>query len=106
MPFEEVRDFFYDRMNYIGELDEAAEDLFDRHGMKVGGLDTQLTALLADQLGITVLIDDGDVLSPNAKRSYDPGTKRLRLPTGHAAGVADAFRTDHRDLGDRRPTTS
>ena len=24
MPFEEVRDFFYDRKNYIGELDEAA----------------------------------------------------------------------------------
>ena len=79
MPFEEVRDFFYDRKNYIGELDEAAEHLFDRHGMKVGGLDTQLTALLDDQLGITVLIDDGDVLNPNAKRAYDPGTKRLHL---------------------------
>ena len=26
MPFEEVRDFFYDRKNYIGELDVAAED--------------------------------------------------------------------------------
>ena len=30
MPFEEVRDFFYDRKNYIGELDIAAEELFHR----------------------------------------------------------------------------
>ena len=28
MPFEEVRDFFYDRNNYIGDLDVAAEQLF------------------------------------------------------------------------------
>ena len=44
MPFEEVRDFFYDRKNYIGELDEAAESLFAGHRMRLGGLDTQLAA--------------------------------------------------------------
>lgn len=31
MPFEEVRDFFYDRKNYVDELDRAAEELFDAH---------------------------------------------------------------------------
>ncbi len=41
MPFEEVRDFFYDRKNYIGELDLAAERLFDRKRMRIGGLDAQ-----------------------------------------------------------------
>lgn len=56
--------------------------------MKVGGLDTQLTALLADQLGITVLIDDGDVLSPNAKRAYDPGTNGFTWRAGCSRGDA------------------
>lgn len=79
MPFEEVRDFFYDRKNYIGELDEAAEELFVAAKMTIGGLDGQLAALLAGRLGITVLIDNGDTLSPNAKRSYEPGSKRLHL---------------------------
>ena len=44
MPFEEVRDFFYDRKNYIGELDVAAEELFNRNHLRVGGLDGQLAA--------------------------------------------------------------
>jgi len=35
MPFEEVRDFFYDRNNYIGELDIAAEQMFTESGMTV-----------------------------------------------------------------------
>ena len=46
MPFEEVRDFFYDRKNYIDVLDRAAEDMFDQHGLRVGGLDLQLACLL------------------------------------------------------------
>src|SRR3984893_1060645 len=42
MPLEEVRDFFYDRHNYIGDLDEAAEQMFTESGMRLGGLDIQL----------------------------------------------------------------
>jgi predicted transcriptional regulator/transcriptional regulator with XRE-family HTH domain len=72
MPFEEVRDFFYDRKNYIAELDMAAEELFTQRRMRIGGLDTQLAELLAEQLGITVVIDDGDELQANAKRLYRP----------------------------------
>src|ERR1700733_14771616 len=59
MPFEEVRDFFYDRNNYIGQLDTAAEGMFAANGMKIGGLDIQLSALMRDQYGVTVVIDDG-----------------------------------------------
>lgn len=70
MPFEEVRDFFYDRKNHVGELDVAAESLFERFGLRIGGLDQQLADLLAAELGITVVIDDGDVLGSNTKRSY------------------------------------
>lgn len=77
MPFEEVRDFFYDRKNHVNELDQAAESLFDRRGLRIGGLDGQLADLLSDELGINVVIDDADVLSPNAKRSYRPESATL-----------------------------
>ncbi|MDG4664369.1 short-chain fatty acyl-CoA regulator family protein [Mycobacterium sp. 236(2023)] len=77
MPFEEVRDFFYDRKNHIAELDLAAETLFVERGLRVGGLDVQLAELLSDQLGINVVIDDGDVLTPNAKRAYRPDAATL-----------------------------
>ncbi|MEN4447273.1 short-chain fatty acyl-CoA regulator family protein [Mycobacterium sp. SM3041] len=70
MPFEEVRDFFYDRKNHVGELDAAAESLFGRFAMRLGGLDAQLADLLTAELGISVVIDDGEVLGPNVKRLY------------------------------------
>jgi predicted transcriptional regulator len=79
MPFEEVRDFFYDRKNYIGELDTAAEDLFNKNHLRIGGLDVQLAELLADQLGIAVVIDDGKVLGPNSKRVFAPESQTLYL---------------------------
>lgn len=79
MPFEEVRDFFYDRKNYIGELDVAAEDLFSENRLRVGGLDGQLAQLLADKLDVTVVIDDGQALDPNSKRLFAPDSKTLYL---------------------------
>lgn len=79
MPFEEVRDFFYDRKNYVGELDTAAEDLFNRSRLRIGGLDGQLAELLSDQLGVTVVIDDGRTLNPNAKRLFAPESKTVYL---------------------------
>jgi XRE family transcriptional regulator, fatty acid utilization regulator len=77
MPFEEVRDFFYDRNNYIGELDLAAERLFTESGMRPGGLDIQLTELMRDQFGIVVVIDDD--LPETSKRRYDADTKVLKV---------------------------
>ena len=79
MPFEEVRDFFYDRKNYIGELDLAAEELFTQNRLRIGGLDGQLTELLADKLRVTVLIDDGQTLNPNSKRMFAPESRTLYL---------------------------
>jgi XRE family transcriptional regulator, fatty acid utilization regulator len=79
MPFEEVRDFFYDRKNYIGELDLAAEELFNRNRLRIGGLDAQLAEFLGDQLGVTVVIDDGAALNPNSKRLFQPESKTLYL---------------------------
>ncbi|MHA3024096.1 short-chain fatty acyl-CoA regulator family protein [Mycobacterium sp. BMJ-28] len=79
MPFEEVRDFFYDRRNYIDALDRAAEDLFLRSRLRVGGLDGQLADLLTDKFGITVRVDDGNALGPNVKRRYQPETEVLHI---------------------------
>lgn len=79
MPFEEVRDFFYDRKNYIGELDTAAEDMFNENRLRIGGLDGQLAQLLADQLDVTVVIDDGQALDPNSKRLFAPESRTLYL---------------------------
>ncbi|MGH3633776.1 short-chain fatty acyl-CoA regulator family protein [Mycobacterium sp.] len=76
MPFEEVRDFFYDRNNYIGELDVAAEQMSAENGMRIGGLDDQLSALLAN-FGITVVVDAE--LTETTKRSFDPATQVLRV---------------------------
>ncbi len=47
MPDEEVRDFFYQRQNYIGELDEAAERLAAEIGLSPGQLLTVLGGRLA-----------------------------------------------------------
>jgi XRE family transcriptional regulator, fatty acid utilization regulator len=79
MPFEEVRDFFYDRKNYIGELDIAAEELFNRNHLRIGGLDGQLAQLLGDKLGVAVVIDDGQTLNPNSKRLFQPDSRVLHL---------------------------
>lgn len=77
MPFEEVRDFFYDRNNYIHDLDMAAERMFTESGMRTGGLDIQLAELMRDRFGISVVIDDN--LPDTAKRRYHPDTKVLRV---------------------------
>lgn len=77
MPFEEVRDFFYDRKNYIGELDLAAEALFTDNRMRVGGLDTRLVEHLAAGHGIRVILDD--TLHANVKRVFDAPGRTLRL---------------------------
>src|ERR1700761_2180752 len=77
MPFEEVRDFFYDRNNYIGDLDVAAEQMSLRSGLRPGGLDIQLTELMADELGITVVIDDD--MPETTKRRFDPDANVLRV---------------------------
>lgn len=79
MPFEEVRDFFYDRRNYIDALDRAAEELFARHRLQLGGLDGQLATLLAEEFGITVIIGDADKLHPEEKRRYDADTHTVYL---------------------------
>ena len=93
MPYEEVRDFFYDRRNHIPELDLAAEELFAREGLTIGALDLQLARVIEANYGVTVDIeDDGDGrLGPKGqlgpKRIYSQGRLTLarRLTAGQRA---------------------
>ena len=111
MPHEEVRDYFYDRQNYLDELDTAAEDPHGA-GMHRGDLARDLSQRLnrrvhgahraAGRLGDSVLL-----------HRYDPQTRTLgsgtisrrtavfRLATGIGLHL-EVRRSDRRDDGRRR----
>ena len=77
MPFEVVRDFFFDHQNHFDAVDRAAEALAAQAPLAHGG---QLSPWLAERLqqrhGVRlVLARDG----AGAKRSYDPGQRLLLL---------------------------
>jgi len=89
MPFEEVRDFFYDHKNYIDTLDVAAEQIFDTHGLSIGGLDLQLARVLSDEFGIGVSIThagDPAAAGATAKRRFDATTGTVYLAGRLTAG--------------------
>lgn len=89
MPFEEVRDFFYDHKNHIDVLDVAAEEMFDRHGLSIGGLDLQLAQVLSDEFGIRVAIThdtDPAAASATPKRRFDAAGKAVHLAGRLSAG--------------------
>jgi predicted transcriptional regulator/transcriptional regulator with XRE-family HTH domain len=110
MPDEEVRDFFYQRQNYIAELDEAAERLAGEIGLTPG----RMPAVLAERLahhGVRVHIRepevdlaaargeeprgesarDGDALDIDELYRFDPGTRVLTL-SSHLHPGQRAFR--------------
>ncbi len=61
-PHEEVRNFFYQRRNYIHELDEAAESLTSRMRMHSADVRAGLTARIEDVHGVRIArrVDLGD----------------------------------------------
>ncbi|GFM21095.1 transcriptional regulator [Mycobacterium sp. PO1] len=84
MPHEEVRDYFYERQNYLHDLDTAAEELTT--GMRINRGD--LVSDLADRLrivhGVTIIrrIDLGE----GVLHRYDPMSKRLQVSAHLSAG--------------------
>lgn len=78
-PFEEVRDFFYARHNYIAELDEAAE----LTAADIGRTIQQVAAALVDRLrsrhGVEVRITETDDQRLDLQRSFSAGDRTLRL---------------------------
>ena len=71
LPYEEVRDFFHYKNNYLNALDLAAEDLAGRCG--VGGtapLERTLEAYLRDSLGLQVVLTNGGQLMRQIGRAH------------------------------------
>ncbi len=90
-PYEEVRDFFYSRHNYIAELDEAAEALASK--LKSAG--PVSSDVLKDYLGerhrLSVTVDrtlgdvqrrfDAQARSLQISRNLEPGQQAFQLAT-------------------------
>ncbi len=89
MPHEEVRDYFYQRQNYLHELDTAAEELTSSMRMHRGDLARDLGDRLRIVHGVTIIrrID----LGHNVLHRYDPGLKRLEI-SGHLSSGQTVFK--------------
>ncbi|MDG5485668.1 acetate metabolism transcriptional regulator RamB [Mycolicibacterium gadium] len=89
MPHDEVRDYFYQRQNYLHELDTAAEDLTIRMRMHRA----ELTRELADRLTRVhgVHIKQQIDLGGTVLHRYDPVSKTLEI-SGHLSSGQTVFR--------------
>jgi predicted transcriptional regulator len=89
MPHEEVRDYFYQRQNYLHELDTAAEDLTIRMRMHRGDLAGELSRRLTEVHGVHIIrrIDLGDTVL----HRYHPESKTLEIST-HLSSGQQVFR--------------
>ncbi|HEY7050925.1 MAG TPA: acetate metabolism transcriptional regulator RamB [Mycobacterium sp.] len=77
MPHEEVRDYFYQRQNYLHELDTAAEDLTIQMRMHRGELASDIAQRLSQVHGVRIIrrTDLGDTVL----HRYDPTTRTLEI---------------------------
>ena len=105
MPHEEVRDYFYQRQNYIDSLDTAAEELTNRIRMNRGDVRTELENRLAETHGVRVArrVDLPDGLW----HRFSAEERRLDL-SAHLTAGQQAFRVaselaflEHEDLLDQ-----
>lgn len=92
MPYEEVRDFFYDRHNHVAELDEAAEQLFHHSHLDMAAMDDGLERLLLDRHRVRVGVEpeaalggqrhfDGDARLLRLSRALDSGQRAFQMAT-------------------------
>ncbi|WP_328350835.1 acetate metabolism transcriptional regulator RamB [Mycobacterium sp. NBC_00419] len=89
MPHEEVRDYFYQRQNYLHELDTAAEDLTVRMRLHRGDLAGDIGQRLAQVHGVRIVrrVDLGDTVL----HRYDPETKTMEM-SAHLSGGQQVFK--------------
>ena len=87
LPYEEVRDYFTERGNYIGELDEAAEQMAADWQLDSSAVGDTLAQRLQAQHGVHIVKAD---ISPFAltQRLYDPRTRVLQLSLALEPGQA------------------
>ena len=94
MPHEEVRDFFYDRGNYIDSLDRAAEDIAERIGLSQGDRHEVLLTRLQQSHGVHVRVEDDAQQDGNELSKFDRASNVVRLSPQLDAGQR-AFRLAH-----------
>jgi predicted transcriptional regulator/transcriptional regulator with XRE-family HTH domain len=84
LPYEEVREFFHDKDNYLDDLDRAAETLAARVGLRPGiDVAQRLTGYLGERFAVTVVADAAD----EVMRRYDPALRRLSINPGQPAAT-------------------
>jgi predicted transcriptional regulator/transcriptional regulator with XRE-family HTH domain len=89
MPHEEVRDYFYDRQNYLHELDTAAEDLTIRLRMHRAELARELSDRLTAVHGVRIVRRTD--LGENVMHRFDPATRTLEIG-GHLSSGQVVFK--------------
>ena len=89
MPHEEVRDYFYQRQNYLHELDTAAEELTVRMRMHRAELARELSDRLTRVHGVHIVrrIDLGGTVLHH----YDAASKKLEI-SGHLSSGQTVFK--------------
>ncbi|HRJ69556.1 MAG TPA: short-chain fatty acyl-CoA regulator family protein [Beijerinckiaceae bacterium] len=78
LPSEEVTEFLQRRLNYLPELEEAAETLWVDNGLALYTLQQDLVKVLAQKFAVDVEIVAAASM-PGVLRSYNPLTRRLAL---------------------------
>ena len=87
-PHEEVRDYFYQRQNYVAELDERAEAQAARLQLRPGDAAGALAVHLRDRHDVRVLREPA---GRQHEHRFDAERRELRLASGLRPGQA-AFR--------------
>lgn len=88
MPYEMVRDFFFEHQNYFDSLDRDAEQLAAQADVSGTALVEWLAKRLLDAHRIRVYFSHGS--SQEAKRQFDPNTRTLRIG-GHLIPSQQVF---------------
>ncbi len=83
-PHEEVRDYFYQRRNYIHALDVAAEEMTARMRMHSADIRREISSRLENVHGVSIVrrVDLGDY----TLHRFDPETRRLEFSAALSAG--------------------
>lgn len=85
MPYERVRDYFYAHHNYISELDEAAESLFNKAQLAIGDVASGLKAYLRTRHSVEIAIMPATDMLPTQRR-FDRARRTLELSANLNSG--------------------
>lgn len=93
LPWEEVRDYFHYRDNYVSELDDAAERLVEELGASPDPLGPRLEQLLRDRHGIGVRLRAAAPDDPSLRR-FNPALREVMIDANLSPG-SRSFQVAH-----------